>query len=153
MSACNEGERSGPPLSGTPESHIDITFASASIRHRVNNWEVLETESLSLHKYIRFNVNAGTHRLTPRHRNGWAFTRIDKHLHSMVLTMTTYHPMPSGTIDEETEQLANWTTKAAEKCKHKSFDNRRPAHWWNEDNAQFRKDCLKARRIFQRKRQ
>jgi len=55
MTACNQGNN---PIfvRGHSETHIDITFASSSIVNRITYWRVLEEESLSLHKYIAFDV-------------------------------------------------------------------------------------------------
>lgn len=94
MPACNKGH-SPTFVRRRSKSNINITFPSASICGRVNNWEVLETESLNLHKYISFNLNGGTYSLSSRHKHGWVNTRIDKHLLSTALTMTLYHPKPS----------------------------------------------------------
>lgn len=49
MSVCNEG-RSPIFVRGRSESQVNVTFASATIRRCVNNWKVLDTEWLNLHK-------------------------------------------------------------------------------------------------------
>nr|CAI5837701.1 unnamed protein product [Callosobruchus analis] len=38
------------------QSFIDVTFATQALSRKVLNWEVLDAESLSDHKYIYFEV-------------------------------------------------------------------------------------------------
>jgi len=55
LHACNSGV-SPTFVRGQSESHIDVTLVSNTIRGKVVDWKVLENESLSLHKYISFDI-------------------------------------------------------------------------------------------------
>lgn len=39
---------------GELKSHIDVTFVTNKISRRVLSWNVIDKESLSLHKYIKY---------------------------------------------------------------------------------------------------
>lgn len=155
MSACNEGN--APTfVRDSSESHIDITFASVGVRGSIDNWRVLDTPSLSLHRYIMFEVNALAS--WPRHpqpQSGWAVRRMDKQLLSTSLALTPgQHLPPTSSVEDEAENLVDWMTQAANKCvpKRSPGGSKRPTVWWSKEIGNIRGDCLKARRIFQRMR-
>lgn len=153
MSPCNDG-RAPTFVRGTSESHIDIMFASVTVRRSVSDWRVRDDESLSLHKYISFDLESGIQNSQTPQNHGWATKKIDKHLLSVALAARPYVPTPRSTIDEEADQLVGWITLAADGCEPKRQlpTSRRPVHWWNSDIGELRKKCLCTRRIFQRKR-
>lgn len=153
MVPCNDG-RAPTFVRGRSKSHIDITFASATVRRRVSDWRVRDNESLSPHKNISFNMKPGVQNPQTPQNHGWATNKIDKHLLSVALNARPYVPTPSSTIDEEADQLCGWITLAVDGCvpKRQLSNSRRLAHWWNCDIGELRKKCLSAKRIFQRKR-
>jgi len=153
MSACNDG-RSPTFVRGRSESHIDITFTSARIRGNVNNWRVLECESLSLHRFIIFDLKSETQIPLPPPQLGWARTKVNKDILSVALGMMPSDQTLSRSIDEEADQLVRWITGAVDRCipKRQLSANRRPVNWWNDDIGRIRSECLKARRTYQRKR-
>jgi len=53
--ACNQGE-SPTFVRGNSGTFIDVTFVGSQLVGKVKNWKVLDEESLSLHKYITFDV-------------------------------------------------------------------------------------------------
>lgn len=151
-SVCNEGQ-SPTFVRGESATYIDVTFASARIRGTVNNWSVRDDESLSLHKYIMFDVNVSI-AYTPRSCSGWAFQKTGKNKLVAALA-STFIPAPTSTSAEtEAEELVGWITRALDSCfpKRHHGEGRRPVPWWNQRIDSLRKDCLKARRIFQRAR-
>ena len=38
-------------------SYIDVTCSSTDLCNKISNWDVLDTESTSLHKYIYIEIN------------------------------------------------------------------------------------------------
>lgn len=66
-----------------------------------------------------------------------------------------YLPAPSSTSAEaEAQNLVSWMTRAADRCipRRRPGPGRPPVPWWNHENDALRSECLKARRVFQRKR-
>ncbi|KAK9686214.1 Endonuclease-reverse transcriptase [Popillia japonica] len=54
---------------GDTKSHIDVTMSTNSIAKHISNWEVLEKESLTEHKYIYFEIGGpGSGRRKPKTR-------------------------------------------------------------------------------------
>lgn len=54
---------------GQSVSHIDLSLTTSKISRKVGGWEILEEDSMSLHKYIIFNLHTD-HRI-----NGYGETR------------------------------------------------------------------------------
>jgi len=152
MQACNMG--STPTfVRGTSEFIIDTTFASARIRGNVTNWRVLDDESLSLHKYITFDVGANIPTAETPHR-GWTTRNLNKDVLAMALAAAPCPQRSSNDAEGEATQLVAWMTQAADSCmgKRRPGTGRPPVPWWSQDIGTLRSDCLKARRTFQRKR-
>ncbi|XP_025207247.1 uncharacterized protein LOC112603061 [Melanaphis sacchari] len=150
LTTCNRGNA---PIfvRGASESHLDLTFASNSAASQVRDWNVLDEESLSLHKYIGYTIGATRKQhLKPTH-NGWAFRKLDrvklKESLTQVVDVTNQEPK------EACNTTIRWLTKACDASMPKSGDNkRRPVPWWNPDIAEQRKKCLRSRRAYTRKR-
>lgn len=155
MQACNVGNH--PTFErGTSRSHIDVTFSSGNIRNKINNWRVLDIESLSLHRYISFSLS-----LTPspiavqQSQKGWSTRRIDAGLLSTALK-TQLRSRQNQPLDAETEatSLIEWISSAADSClpKRRIGNGKQAAPWWSMEISTLRCRCLKARRIHQRQR-
>lgn len=128
-----------------------MTFASSRIRGQVSNWRVSDVESLSLHRYILFDLGTCSRRSSlPCH--GWAVDKIDRNLLSAAFALLDRFPPDSANAVEEARNLEDWITQAADRCvpKRPSAMSRKPVYWWNDEIAALRRDSLKARRSFQR---
>lgn len=150
LSVCNQGNQ--PTfVRGTSKSHLDLTLVTQAAASNVTGWEVLEEESLSLHRYIRFEVAGGRGNHGNNTKKHWAYRKID-------------YPRLSEKIKEGAPALpddapsacnvaATWLTESCDACMPRSSGNikRRPVHWWNPEIAEQRKACIKARRIYTRK--
>lgn len=146
---CNHG---GAPTftRGISESHIDLTFASAEIYDRIEDWEVLEEESLSYHHYINFKVqntrqNRNSDKVLDTERR-WSWRKLDaKKLQTYLETAPTI----TGT-----DELTTLLKEACDACMPKGSykGGKRPSYWWTQEIADIRKECLTARRELKRKR-
>ncbi|XP_037299090.1 uncharacterized protein LOC119190723 [Manduca sexta] len=116
--------RTGRPKSGSEDtcvrhnggSVVDITFATPDLARRVQGWRVLvEEETLSDHRYIRFSVstprtnqpsNSGS--LTSRRWGGqrWAVTRLNREAVKEAALVQAWFPVPAGPVRVEEE--AEW---------------------------------------------
>jgi len=75
MTACNQG--SLPTfVRGNSKTHIVVTFARSQLVATVHGWRVLETESLSLHKYIKFTIKS-EHDKESRVEPRWCWKKFD----------------------------------------------------------------------------
>lgn len=77
--ACNSGNL-GTFIRGNSETFTNIIFASSDIANQIRNWRVLdETESLSPHRYITFDMSANLDAL-PRQQLGkrWSWRRLEQ---------------------------------------------------------------------------
>lgn len=70
MVVINEGNRPTFERRGA-SSFIDITSATRGTAAKISNWEVLEEESLSDHKYIFFEIKTAGHTHKARERKKW----------------------------------------------------------------------------------
>lgn len=150
MTACNQGNN--PTfVRGHSETHIDITFASSSIVNRITNWRVLEEESLSLHKYIAFDVLSTPRKLV--HQNGgpkWSWrkqneVKLREYIDRTIVPPTDY-------AQAGAEALSKYLVLAYDSSMLKSNyrGNKKQMHWWTKEIADLRKKCLSARRKLKR---
>lgn len=154
--ACNSGD-TPTFVRGQSESHIDVTFVSNTIRGRVEDWKVLDIESLSLHKYISFTLKSTLPRrlAIDRMPPGWSTRSLKPELMKASLALTHLPPHDQlQSAELEASNLVTWITKAADKClkKTRTFTGKQPVHWWSREIGLIRGECNKARRIHQRTR-
>ncbi|KAL0882561.1 hypothetical protein ABMA27_001015 [Loxostege sticticalis] len=94
-------------------SRVDITFAHPVVAARTSGWEVLvEAESLSDHRYIRFDISAsGSPSPRPSVRTAtspfprWRLKALDRDMLKEAALVKAWLPVPSGEVevDEEAE--------------------------------------------------
>jgi len=144
---------------GEAASIIDITIGSAGIARKVNDWVVLEEETLSDHRYIWFTIalNEGSVCGTTRKnkdRPSWNTKKlnVDKARESLVesrLIRDLGWSKSTESLEEifrETKRIvvdacnASMPKRNAPKCK-------RQVYWWTSEIAELRKNCIKARRL------
>jgi len=146
MIACNKGNN--PTfVRGYSETHIDITFASESIGNRISNWRILEEESLSLHKYIAFDVLPTPGRTIHRNRDPkWSWRKLDEGKLREFIDKTTVPPTDQARAGAE--ELVKYLEKACDSSmpKAKYRGNKKPMHWWTKEIEELRKKCLSTRR-------
>ncbi|KAE9528675.1 hypothetical protein AGLY_012250 [Aphis glycines] len=140
---CNDGQ-SPTFVRNQSKSFIDVSFVSSRILGLVKNWTVREDESLSLHRYISFEVEGQTITTSTPSR-GWVTSNIGIYRLRTALGLPA-NPTPATTAaDPAADNLVECLTKRLR-------DNRHAVPWWNEQIRSLRKECLRTRRIFQRQR-
>lgn len=85
---------------------------------------------------------------------GWATSKIEATQLKATLTRLA-DPLPeSVAAGTAADSLVEWMTQAADSClpKRQQGNGRFPVPWWSELIGSLRKECLRARRQFQRKR-
>lgn len=133
-------------------SVIDIAFVSSNIANRIK-WRITDIYTHSDHKAIIIDYLAAP----PKHINnackevhGWKCNIFDREMFRACLA--------NENIDGHPEEAAGvFITKVSRAC-DMSMRRRRPGHrkksvyWWNENIAELRRECIRARRDFSRSR-
>lgn len=148
LTVCNQGQPTF--VRGASESHIDLTLVTRSATCRVDDWRVLDEESLSLHRYIEFTIKTtGWREPEPSASKNWAYRKL--HPDSLITALKRDVPLPEPTADVTCRQMVDWLMRACDASMPKSGKvRRRPAPWWSTDIADQRKRCHKARRLYTR---
>lgn len=138
-------------------SVIDITFVRGFPPLRVCNWRVLEDNSVSDHKYISFKITTDRPRVVGDHRPavlpGWSTRKLDvTALDSFLALEPNPYGIGDGSALRMATSLGNYLAEACGICMPRRSlpPRRRSVHWWNEEIAQLRHQCITARRKFQR---
>ena len=153
------------------QSCIDVSFASESIVSRIVDWEVLETESLSLHRYVSFSLAAvrrpGAVLADPRHgrAKGWVTGRgIDQVSFATSLrrardewdargaNAATLRP-PEGIADALAAEFEEVVAAACDDLLPRRGSpptGKRAVHWWTPEIARLRRESTAARRAVKR---
>ncbi|XP_008180149.1 uncharacterized protein LOC103308492 [Acyrthosiphon pisum] len=133
----NEG---GQPtfVRGASESHLDLTLATQAAIGSITDWAVMEEETLSLHRYIWFNITTTRGQQREQAKKGWAYSKFDH----QKLKDKMHSGAPSPPIDAPSmcKQAVKWLTEACDACMPRvsGKSKRRPAFWWNDDIAELR---------------
>ncbi|CAG4935877.1 unnamed protein product [Colias eurytheme] len=139
-------------------SVVDVTFASPTLAGRIRGWQVLsEVETLSDHKYIRFEVlpTAGPTRNTssapieagPR----WSLKSLNGNLLELASLIRAWCPRPD-TINVDAE--ADWFGETMAQISDAAMSRlrrslpRNKVYWWSMDLARLRSTCVTARRQY-----
>ncbi|KAL7723548.1 hypothetical protein ACLKA6_003087 [Drosophila palustris] len=133
-------------------SIIDLTFASPCLA-RNSKWAVSSLYTHSDHQALLFTTGANTYRTRQPSFTSWSQETLDEG--ALLIIMDTIHIQAS----EDPDVYANNTAQAIKNAcdasmlrKRKGGKCRKPVHWWNEDIADARRQCLVARRRQQRSR-
>ncbi|KAJ8910519.1 hypothetical protein NQ315_012816 [Exocentrus adspersus] len=130
---------------------LDLTMATSDLRDRVLRWEVLDTENLSDHAYICFEVSedkTGRAGMGPT-KAGWQARKLDKAKLRQALM-----EVEVGQTEDQATEFSHYLRKVCDRSmpKRKIVDRRKPTYWWNNDIAELRKECLAKRRKYTRDR-
>ncbi|XP_056645135.1 uncharacterized protein LOC130450650 [Diorhabda sublineata] len=128
-------------IRGDSESFIDATIATNRVSQRVTNWEILDTETLTEHRHIAFEIKVNRAKIKTtsiRPLIDWTAYKACIEL----LTITPYE------VSHETG------TKLIQMASKNSTQNRisktETPYWWNENIAEKRSLCNRLRRVQQR---
>ncbi|XP_060516193.1 uncharacterized protein LOC132695754 [Cylas formicarius] len=127
-------------------SILDLAIVTEGIRMKIGQWTVAETETLSDHNYITFEVkNSDPTVVRQRECRGWQVKKLDRNkLHNAI-----------GSLGEDGPSARDFSEELATLCdismpKKRSFRNKQPAYWWNSEIAELRRDCINKRRKYTR---
>lgn len=130
-------------------SILDLTIATPNVSRHINNWDVLEIESLSDHKYIMFdvlkeNVN-NVMKIRNKDNRGWQVKKLDRpKLQENLRNIEEFRNHKD--FSEKLKKICDKVMPRKRNCHRK-----KPIYWWNEEIAQLRSDCLRKRREYTRK--
>ena len=138
-------------------SFLDLTWFSEGTAGRVEEWRVLDAETMSNHRYLAFEIRTGA---TPQEvrvvgRNAWTWNprKLD------LGTAKSYiqEGIRRGTLAETPDQLVNLLQGACVVAARGSPPGRLPTrkskYWWTAETAEKRRTCVRLHRICNRRRQ
>lgn len=128
----------------------------------VENWRVLETETLSDHRHLVMHVgdtNEETRKLNGgrKARALWNLDRCDWEVYEEVSGWLAENGPPEGTR-QDPDKYAKWVemivTSACDASAPRIKDRvkRKSVYWWNSNIATLRAECIKCRRTWTRSR-
>ncbi|XP_045449088.1 uncharacterized protein LOC123657609, partial [Melitaea cinxia] len=148
-------------------SVVDVTFATPAIARRVEGWRVeTEVETLSDHRYIRFEVSPAPVRpaslsssTSSRGRSQfprWALSKLNRELaeEAAIIGRWSLPPMLEFEVDEAANRLCDVFTAVCRAAMPlaKRPPLRRALYWWSSEIAGLRAACNGARRQYTRSR-
>lgn len=133
-------------------SIIDIAFASSDIMSSIK-WKISNIYTHSDHEAIIIDIQNNPSiqcQLTHKKNHGWKSDPFDREMFHACMLSLKIEGNPS-------EMSKKYIKRVTEAC-NMSMKRRKPGkykdevYWWNEEIANLRKDCIKARRKFTRTR-
>lgn len=137
------------------ESVIDLTWATPAAVKKIEDWKVMDLETLSDHRYI--SVEFGTN--TFQRKNGqktnktetpkWVLKRLDedKLLASLLIMEWDNKPIDKENPLEEASRIKDILTRACNaSMPRRKQTYHRTAYWWNADIAELRQITIKLNR-------
>lgn len=136
---------------GGSGSIIDITFASGGIASGVS-WGISDQYTHSDHSAIIMDVTRGQGHvhIQSQRLTGWKVDTFDRDVFAIVMEGTAL----DGSAEVMAEQLISQIEQAcnASMVVRKRSANKQPVYWWNEEIANMRSECVRARRQYTRSR-
>jgi len=108
LAVCKHG-RQATFVRGASMSHLDLTFVTQSAAKSIENWSILDEESLSLHKYLEYSLTTRRSSKTVQARIGCAYRKLD---YQKLVEGLKRGPPPAG---QSAEGLCNQTVKVADR--------------------------------------
>jgi len=133
-------------------SIIDLTIASPALANKIVKWEVLDTISLSDHRYIRFKIQNQTSAI-PKDPPQWNSRKVNIKKLEAILRDAKPDLDLTGCEAEECARLL--TSSIQNTCKGvvppTGGSHRKSVYWWSPEIGSLRKTANHLRRVFQRK--
>ena len=140
-------------------SIIDLSLATRVTANAVSRWRVEEgTETLSDHRYIRFDVSVPNP--TPlRRRAGdtprWSIRKMDEDaLKAAAVALTWAMQEERRCVDDEADRFRELMTRVCDAGMPRvgSVQARRAVYWWTDEIASLRREANRSRRRYTRAR-
>lgn len=132
-------------------SVIDVTFCSPCFLSNTD-WKVDEGHTHSDHMAITYRIDTGARtqaRARTPHERRWKTSCLNKDVLIEALRRE------GNTLDLSSDELTAALVRVCDASmprQVRASDTRRPVYWWNDDIANLRSDCHRARRKLQRAR-
>lgn len=128
-------------------SVLDLTMVTSDLAVSAANWDVLEEESLSDHKYVVFEILApiscNKESVKPQ---GWQVKKINVEKFKRATDRLRWEgEITSGDFSNKLRELCNISMPIRKKSR-----TRKPVYWWTTEVANLRKECLCMRRLYTR---
>lgn len=136
-------------------SIVDIALATRGVATTLSRYRVdCEAESLSDHRYIYLEDPSDERRPVPSVPLGWNTNTMQPERFDLTLEGEMWARSKEGSADEKAKAITTAVTKACDKSmrRRQPVPLRKGVHWWNEETAEIRRACVKARRAFTRAR-
>ncbi|KAL5239004.1 hypothetical protein ACI65C_006414 [Semiaphis heraclei] len=111
--------------------------------------------SYRCHTYIMYEVKENSPRRAQQVCTGWQIKKLDMgKLKQIVKAESDSRQASCQTAAAGAENYCSKLTHIADKCmpRRNGKHNKPPVYWWSEEMAQLRRDCIKCKRSYQRKR-
>lgn len=157
---CNEGIFGPTYQCSTGSSHIDITLCNLNTNNLINEWQILDIDSHSDHKYIYFELSAKTEKIEfystfkyNTKRADWeSFTEdIKSALNSWYINLEVINT--SKDLNKCLEKISSKLNSICDQNIPKYNRNQIRSNankWWNSDLTAFRNRVNTERRRYQR---
>lgn len=138
---------------GRSASIIDVTFASASVAHRLK-WSVSDLYTNSDHRAVMIETiqrqQPSVLYTQPGRISGWKVDTLDKELFGVAIEDMSLQGQP----EVMAEQLICKVNQACNTSmiRRKRSPDKQPVYWWNVEISQLRTECIQARRQHTRSR-
>ncbi|XP_068140371.1 uncharacterized protein [Drosophila tropicalis] len=153
VSLLNSGTRNTFSRAGAG-SIVDLTFASDSIAPQ-SNWEVGRHYTGSDHEAIVFTVGTTRQRAEQTCPIGKSYKLESLNLHTFSSVLENLLDVRLGDADAAANSIMSTLESACdESMSHRKAYRRhhKPVCWWNDNIADVRRRCFRARRMYQRAR-
>lgn len=130
-------------------SVLDLTLVTD--KTNVSEWEVMDTESLSDHNYVVFDITNKVitqQKTEDLHTNGWNIRKLDPSKVEIALQQIPEGLIPPSAIEFSKRLTQICNTSMPKKRKPNTL--RKPVYWWNSDLAELRRNCVQTRRTYTR---
>lgn len=127
---------------------------------RIENWSVLEQETLSDHQYVEIALKESSQRISRNRiptQKRWNFVKLDCELFAEVIEFLTSANILENSA-QEPEMYADWFMKIMNSACSVAAplvsrrNRRRQAYWWSAEVAALRGSAVRARRLWSRSR-
>ncbi|KAM8702009.1 hypothetical protein ACLKA7_000210 [Drosophila subpalustris] len=141
------------PQSGCQQKVLERRYQLACLRR--TKWRVSDEFTFSDHRAIHFEIGGERQNQRRPNKSGpkWKDRFLDADTFSHVFNVAEWNPTGTS-VDDMARQLSECLDAACDSSMPRRKPSRRgsPCFWWNDQIAQLRKACLRARRCSQRAR-
>ncbi|KAJ8912314.1 hypothetical protein NQ315_005918, partial [Exocentrus adspersus] len=129
-------------------SVVDMTFTTGDIANKLEEWRVLEEATLSDHKAIAFDIKEEEEEPRMEAEERWRFKgRKEEQMLDKVGEEEEW--LKAQDADRVVERIRGICREIAPGVRRQN--DRKEVYWWNGQIAEMRKECVKRRRDWSRK--